>query len=97
MSPAKTITILTLAALIGCTRVATVPPAPAAITASEDPADGEVLAAVETFRSLAAEVPDWPASPLLERVIEGPFETILYLAPKERIALVAGAALAIEP
>ncbi len=97
MSPAKTITILTLAALIGCARIATVKPEPAAITASADPADTEVMAAVETLRGLAAEETEWRQSPLFERVLEGPFDTILYLAPSERIALVAGAIYATTP
>jgi hypothetical protein len=35
MSPAKTITLITLAALLGCARVATVKPAPAAEAAGE--------------------------------------------------------------
>lgn len=97
MSPAKTITILTLAALIGCAPVARINPVPAAITASADPADTEVLAAVETLRGLAAEETEWRQSPLFERVLEGPFDAILYLAPAERVALVAGAFYATTP
>lgn len=97
MSPAKTITILTLAALIGCAPVARIKPVPAAINATADPADTEVLAAVETLRGLAAEEPEWRQSPLFERVLEGPFDAILYLAPSERIALVASAAYATTP
>lgn len=89
MSPAKTITILTLAALIGCARIATVKPASAAISDSADPADTEVLAAVEET--------EWRQSPLFERVFEGPLDAILYLAPSERVALVAGAVYATTP
>ena len=81
MSPAKTITVLTLAALIGG--------ASAAITASADPAEAEVLPAVEE--------PEWRQSPLFETVLEGPLDAILYLAPAERVALVAGAFYATTP
>ena len=97
MSPAKTITILTLAALIGCTRVAAIKPAPTAITASADPADSEVLAAVETLRGLVAEEPEWFQSPLYDKILEGPLDSVLYLAPSERIAIVAGAIYAPAP
>ena len=81
MSPAKTITVLTLAALIGG--------ASAAITASADPADAAVLP--------AAEEAEWRQSPLFETVLEGPLDAILYLAPAERVALVAGAFYATTP
>ncbi len=97
MSPAKTITILTLAALIGCAPVGRVKPAPAAITASADPADTEVLVAVETLRGLAAENAEWRQSSLFERVLEGPLDAILYLAQAERVALVASAFYAATP